>query len=477
MVKRFEKNLELVKDISVCYKRACDELQTEGKLMVDAVNRIYVSLNKEGSRRWILDADISGCFDNISHTYLMNQLAYFPYKEIIFKWLKAGIVYESVFFDTEFGTPQGSIISPLLCNIALHGMEEELGVVINKQGNVTTGSRSMVRYADDFVVLCYSKEDAYKAKCELEELLGKRGLTVSEAKTRVRHAVEGFDFLGFTIRITPKDGYLIDKVIQRKGDDFTYEYDKTLLLIKPSLKSINNFKNKVRELTMKGSGSNAETLINRLNPIIRGWAQSKIYWHCNRTFHDLDHFLFNRIVRFIRRSHPNKSWKWLREKYFKHKQDEVFNNKWVFHTKIPGDKPGEIRDLELLQLKWFKPLIHIMVRNLANPMDPSFSSYFNDLTSKRLLAKGVSLLNKSDQKLVNTQGFRCPVCDESLFNGEKIHKHHIIPRVEGGKDLYSNLIILHLTCHYLVHHNSRKEEWRDKFLYIKKVRAKTTVEN
>ena len=122
----------------------------------------------------------------------MNQLANFPYKELVNKWLKAGIVYESVFFDTEFGTPQGSIISPLLCNIALHGMEEELGVKINNKGMTMTGSRSIIRYADDFVVLCYTKEDAEKAKGELGGLLDKRGLKVSEAKTRIKHVTEGF---------------------------------------------------------------------------------------------------------------------------------------------------------------------------------------------------------------------------------------------------------------------------------------------
>ena len=331
----------------------------------------------------------------------------------------------------------------------------------------------MVRYADDFVILCYSKEDSQKAKLELEELLARRGLKVSEAKTRIRHICEGFDFLGFNIKITPKDGYPIFKVIQQTGDDFVYEYNKSLLLISPSLKSINTFKGRIREAISRSKGRNAHRFIDKLNPIIRGWAQSKIYWHCNRTFHDLDHFLFNSIVRFIKRAHPNKAWYWLKEKYFKHKADQGFNNKWVFFTKIPDkSNPNGHWDLELLQLKWFKPLTHIMIRNLANPFDPSFKEYFSELTSKRMMIKGVSILIKNDQKLMSSQQFSCPVCGDSLFNGEKLHKHHILPRAEGCRDLISNLVILHLTCHNTIHYSFDRDDWRETFMKIKRVSTK-----
>lgn len=140
------------------------------------MNRLFVIFNSPNSRQWVVDADITGCFDNINHDYLLEQIKYFPYRNVIDKWLKCGIIYENIFFENEeFGTPQGSIISPLLSNIALHGMESELGVkLVNKEKHyVKTGSRSFVRYADDFVVLCYTKPDAELVIQELDKILGK----------------------------------------------------------------------------------------------------------------------------------------------------------------------------------------------------------------------------------------------------------------------------------------------------------------
>ena len=293
----------------------------------DAVNRIFVSINKPNCRPWVLDLDIKGCFDNISHGYLLDKLDHFPYIHMVEEWLRAGILHDGIFYDTNFGTPQGSIISPFLCNIALDGIEKEIGVKVSSKGYNKQGSRSLIRYADDMIILCYSKQDVIKAKNEIIIILDRRGLKVSELKTRELHICEGFDFVGFSFRIEPKDGFLREDVIYQAGEDFRYLYDKTLCLLRPSGKSIRNIRAKLKEVFTAGRGTKASSLIMKLNPIIRGWANSKINWHSNRTFHDLDHYVFTLCVRWMKRRHPNKGWKWLIATYFKHKNDPPFNNK------------------------------------------------------------------------------------------------------------------------------------------------------
>lgn len=346
----------------------------------DAINRLFLIFNSKNSRQWIVDADITGCFDNIDHNYLLNQIKQFPYKGIISKWLKSGIIHENVFFENEeFGTPQGSIISPLLSNIALHGMESELGVkLVNVAKHyVKTGSRSFVRYADDFVVICYTKEDAEKVIQELGPILSKRGLSLSAAKTNIKHITEGFDFLGFNIRREPQDGFARDYVFIKNLNDsnFLINYEKSLIIIKPSDKSIKNFKTSIKETFDKFKGDKAGIMIKELNSKIRGWAQSKYHWHCNRTFHKLDSYLFNLQIRWMKRMHPSKNWSWLVAKYYKHKIDGRINNKWVFHANL-SETPGKIIDLDLLQLKWFPHTDWVMLAHSKNPLNKEDYEYF-----------------------------------------------------------------------------------------------------
>jgi RNA-directed DNA polymerase len=170
-----------------------------GRSVHDAIGKIYQCMRPHKTKKWIVDADISGCFDNIDHDNLMKSIGNFPARRLISAWLKSGYVDGNTFHRTEFGTPQGGIISPLLANIALNGLEKHLGVKYNKKGN-SIGKRILVRYADDFVILCESEDDALKAKETTAEWLGLRGLELSKEKTNIVHVSEGFDFLGFNIR-------------------------------------------------------------------------------------------------------------------------------------------------------------------------------------------------------------------------------------------------------------------------------------
>lgn len=406
----------------------------------DAINRIYVSLSKK-SKLWIVDADISGCFDNIGHSHLLERLNHFPAKTIIEKWLKAGILTDGIWFESN-GTPQGGIISPLLCNISLHGIENEIGVKYNKRGYII-GPLLFVRYADDIVILCIAYEDALLALENLRFSLSTRELEVSDKKTRIVHAFEGFDFLGFNFRIFMKRKSEGPKIIKNSSHDRVF-YEKfnrkdSILIIQPSEKSVKNFKTKIKSIFQLNKQVKTKNLIGKLNPVIRGWALSKKCWHSNRTFGALDHYIYILSWRWIQRRHPQKNKGWLKDKYFNHLQRYGINNKWVFTDQETGNF--------LYQLKWTGIDRHIFIRNNALPDDPSFKDYFIKLKEQRYSKSNPYFDNRLSRELATSQRFTCPMCDDDLFNGESLQKHHIIYYTDGGKTNFKNLVLLHQACH------------------------------
>src|SRR5258708_5577783 len=227
-----------------------------GRSCHDAIEKIFVLARPNGTKKWILDADIKGAFDNISHNYLLKAIGSVPGRELIKQWLKAGYIEEEMFNATEQGTPQGGVISPLLANIALHGMEEAIGVTYNSKG-IISGKRAVVRYADDFVCFCETKEDAEQIQNILVEWLKERGLALSGEKTHIVHLTEGFRFLGFDIRHYPAP---------------QTSHTGWKLLIKPSKESIQKVQEKLKELWAEAQGTNVQAVLRKLNPVIRGWA-------------------------------------------------------------------------------------------------------------------------------------------------------------------------------------------------------------
>jgi RNA-directed DNA polymerase len=194
----------------------------------DAIEAIFKTLCGERSqRRWILDADLAGAFDRINHDHLVHQLGSFPARGMIRAWLKAGVMERGEFTPTEDGTPQGGVISPLLLNVALHGMEDAAGVryrnSARSDAETVAGSPVLVRYADDYVAMCHSREQAQQVKERLAAWLAPRGLSFNEDKTKIVHLEEGFSFLGFNVR----------RYVGRQGGK---------LLIKPSQESVKRFR-------------------------------------------------------------------------------------------------------------------------------------------------------------------------------------------------------------------------------------------
>jgi RNA-directed DNA polymerase len=394
-------------------------------------------------------------FDHISHDYLLKTIGPVPGKELIKQWLKAGYVEQEEFHATEQGTPQGGVVSPLLANIALHGMEKAIGVKYDYRGQLI-GKRAVVRYADDFVCFCETREDAELVQGSLTDWLKERGLTLSEEKTRIVHLTEGFDFLGFNIRHYPAPR------TARSG---------WKLLIKPSKESVQKMQEKLKDQWEKAQGSNVQSVLAKLNPIIRGWANYFRSAVAKEIFGKLDSWMFYKADRYTRRMHPKKSKDWRHRTYWGRFHLER-RDSWVFGDKQTGGY--------LLKFNWFPIERHTLVKGTSSPDDPRLKDYWME----RQAAKAKDL-TFSKQKLARRQHGRCPQCGESLFNDEELHLHHLHGRAQGGVNVYSNLVLVHLLCHQHIHAASKRalsdcQEFNDRTLLAEKhtkVRREKQEEN
>jgi RNA-directed DNA polymerase len=248
-----------------------------------------------------LDADISGFFDNICHEFLLKLINRNTEKTIIRKWLKAGIMEGSTFHESDLGTPQGGIISPLLANMVLTGMEEHIYKSLwpknygyGKSLKLGKSNRlppvRVVRYADDFVIISSNEEVLNKAKKVVDKWLQKRGLKFSEEKTRITNSEDGFDFLGYNCRNYDNidHGYEAREFANKQGFKF---------LTKPSKKSIKAHSAKLKDVLRKMKAAPQEAVIKKLNPIIRGWANYFRGAVSSKTFNKLDYILWQSATR------------------------------------------------------------------------------------------------------------------------------------------------------------------------------------
>jgi RNA-directed DNA polymerase len=400
-----------------------------GRSCHDALAKVYLLACPHRRKQWVVDADIKGAFDHINHDFLLQALGEVPGRELVRQWLKAGVLEDGAVHATDAGTPQGGVISPLLLNVALHGMEPALGVRYDYRGKIAD-RRAVVRYADDFVVFCESREDALRIKDELlPPWLAERGLTLSEEKTRVVHLTEGFDFLGCTVRRYPAPA------TTRTGQK---------LLITPSKKAIARKREELREEWLRLSGHNVRAVLRRLNPIIRGWATYYRSVVAGKAFTRMDDWMFRRAVRYAQRRHPNKPWQWRKNRYWGRLNPDRAD-RWVFGDKTSG--------AYLLKFGWFTIVRHRLVRGKASPDDPRLRDYW---WARRKV--NFRSLSAGDARLAERQDWRCPVCGMDLLNGEELQRHHKQPRCLGGSDANGNREVVHLYCHQQRHAVLRGEQ-------------------
>ena len=392
-----------------------------GRSSHDAVEAIFNSIKCK--QKFVLDADISKCFDRINHDYLLSKINTSPtLQRAIKSWLKAGWVFEGKREKSDIGTPQGGVISPLLANIALHGMENRMTQLANSlKGDKFKNRTSLtfVRYADDFVCLHPVREVIDTAKSILIDWLDEVGLELSESKTRISNTADGFNFLGFTIRQYPVGKYHSGK--STNGEPLGFK-----TLIKPSQEKVKKHYAKMADVISRHNASPQKVLISQLNPIIRGWSNYYSSVVSKQTYSKLDHLIWQRIERWCLRRHPNKSATWVNHKYFK----SVGDRNWVF-----GDKNWT------LTTHAETPIIrHIKVKGEKSPYDGELGYWAGRLGKHPELSTRVS-------KLLKIQKTKCNHCGLTFRDGDVWEVDHIIPKSLGGNNRYDNLQLLHRHCH------------------------------
>jgi RNA-directed DNA polymerase len=383
----------------------------------DAIASTFQTLcRKNATRVWILDSDLASAFDRIDHDHLLTMIGGFPAKGMIADWLKAGVFEPGKgFAPTEEGTPQGGVISPLLLNVALHGLEEAAGVRYyssgSRAGQPKPGSPVVVRYADDLIACCRTSQQAEQVKARLAEWLTPRGLTFNEDKTQIVHASQGFDFLGFNVR--------------------RYRNDK--LLIKPSAKAVRRFRERLATEMRALRGSNAAAVIARLSPITRGWAAYYRTVVSSRLFASLDHYLWKLTYKWARHGHSNKPKTWIVDRYFG-KFNKFRNDRWVFGDRDSG--------AYLPKLAWTGIVRHVMVKGGASPDDPDLAEYWADRRRKvKPPLDGYTL------RLLAKQDACCPLCGDHLLSADQPPQS---PR--EWERWWLNVTRKAIVSDYLVHH-------------------------
>jgi len=394
----------------------------------DAIAQVKNLLDKEGSAEWILEGDIKGCFDNISHDWLLANVL--MDKVMLQKWLNAGVMEQGTFQDTIAGTPQGGIISPTLANLALDGLEDVLANRFGGRDRLFKHRKrnkvSLVRYADDFVITGSSKELLEdEVKPIVEAFLAERGLVLSDEKTVITHVDQGFDFLGWTVRR------------YREGNHPT-------VLVQPSNKNVDAFLGKCREVFHEMRAHAQAKVIWKLNPMIRGWSNYHRSETSKRTFYRVDHELFQLQWRWAKRRHPTKKAKWIKGKYFKKRG----RHNWIFAGRGLDDR-GVWKGAALLLCGEVKIQRHKKVMMDANPFDPSWDAYFEKRHRERLLAK--HQLTSQNARLLKRQQGKCAHCEQPLTVETGYHVHHVVPQIEDGTDNDSNLELIHPVCHQAHH--------------------------
>ena len=384
----------------------------------DALEQCYHALYHQQAGQWVLEGDIRGCFDQIAHEWL---LAHIPINRTVLRqWLKAGYLEERILHPTEAGTPQGGIISPVLANMTLDGLEALLKAKYPRHKGLKV---HLVRYADDFIITCSDREVlAKEIRPLVEDFLRVRGLELSDEKTLITHIDDGFDFLGQTLR-------------KFKGK----------LILQPSHQSQKILLSKVRAIVQdEGQRLSAAGLIRRLNPLLRGWTNYHRHAASKKTFRYIEEQVFQILWRWARRRHRDKPVDWIYRKYFFDQQ----GRKRPFHA-YTTDEQGNLGICEIFQPNRTAIRRQVKVIGTANPYDPQWEVYFEQRRYQRVadeLPRRPKLVT-----LFRLQQGLCPLCNQSITKETGWNCHHILWRVYGGGDEIDNLVLLHPTCHQQLH--------------------------
>lgn len=312
----------------------------ERRSCADAIAAAFNALSKPNSATWVLEGDITGCYDNIAQAWMLRNIPLD--KEILRKWLKAGYVEDGRRYPTDKGTPQGGIISPTLANMTLDGLEQAVCSAVPRHNRV-----NFIRYADDFIVTGKSKHLLTVAvKPAVEAFLRERGLELSSEKTVITRIHDGFTFLGQTFR---KHGRVLHIVPAKKG---------VLALLR-----------KIGEFLRRSLSAPIERVIKKLNEMLRGWALYHRHVVASEAFSRVDTYVYDQLWRFVHRKHPEKRKGWLIRKYWSDpRRPYTFLVRSKYKTKTFL--------LSVLRISSLGIKRHIKIRAAANPYQPEYAEYF-----------------------------------------------------------------------------------------------------
>jgi RNA-directed DNA polymerase len=412
-----------------------------GRSAHDAIAAIFNSIKQKS--KYVLDADISKCFDRINHKRLLEKLATFPtFRRQIRAWLNAGVMDGKKSFPTSEGTPQGGVISPLLANIALHGIEHKIKSISkdfdmrNPKGNQISGQKkqksvSIIRYADDFVILHENISVVQRCKEVISEWLADMGLELKPSKTRIAHTLEnyekekaGFDFLGFQIRQHKVGKY-------KSGRDSEGRLLGFKTIISPSKESQKRHYQRMSEEIEKLKGQSQTVLIAKLNPIIRGWCNYFSTGVSQKIFSKIWHLTVWKLLKWGNKRHPNQGRKWIRSKYFQ----TIGGDNWTFATPREGSNP-----MVLMKHSQTAIVRHVKVKGDKSPYDGDLV-YWSSRMGKH------PEMPKRTASLLKKQKGKCVHCGLLFRDGDLLEVDHIVPTSKGGKNEYKNWQLLHRHCH------------------------------
>lgn len=391
----------------------------------DAIEQCHLLLGNPYGPEWILEGDIHSCFDRIGKDWLLRHIP--MDKDILRRWLEAGYLEEGVVHPTEGGTPQGGIISPVLANQALDGLQTLLATHFPSTGKHKPKVH-LVRYADDFVITGTSRFLLeHKVKPLVAQFLKERSLELSHEKTRITHIDDGFDFLGQNVR----------------------RYNCGKVLVKPSRKNVRTFLGQLRETIHRAGSWTAGELIHRLNQQIKGWAMYHRHVASKYTFNRVDRWIYRRLRHWCRRRHPQKSWKWIRKKYYRAEG----HRHWIFTGTLP-DRDGKGIPISLMEAGRVKIRRQVKIRGEANPYDSEWELYLEERLYWQL--EGTLAGKGRIEYLWKSQEGRCGRCGQTLRPSEKPwHIHHRRWRCHGGQDTMDNVELLHKHCHRAIHYGKQ----------------------
>lgn len=416
-----------------------------GRSAQDAIEAIFLNL-RFGEDKYVFDADIRKCFDQIDHEALLEKLDVFPLMRAqIAAWLKAGIFDEyasspgaSISVST-MGTPQGGVISPLLANIALHGLENHLSEFVSDRNmpkphaEAARGSRAkrsalgVIRYADDFVIIHRNLDIMQMVIQETKNWLGKVGLSISEEKSSLRKASQSFTFLGFSVTCVK---------IEASG--------KFRVRITPSKENVRKIITKVRTIVQCNKAVSAYHLVGKLRPVLLGWGNYFQYCECKEVFSKVDDIIYQQIRAWVFRRAVRQSRQQVKEKYFPSGkifqfQGRSYKANWI----LCGTKKlanGNKADIHLPKLSWVSSKKYVKIKGDVSVYDGN-EVYWAHRTPR------YSVLSTRVKNLILRQGGKCSICKKVFSEGEFMEVDHITPMYKGGLDRYSNLQLLHRQCH------------------------------